>query len=235
MLLHDRVRDRQAESRALSDLLRREEGIEDPGLHVLRHARPIVVHLEDDGVAVGVVPGAHDERAPAVRRNHRLLGVDHQVQQHLLALVRIGEDVRQAGRERLERGDVVQALLVGAEGQGLADDLIHIDHRARRVPLAGERQQVAHDLRGALRLAEDDVEASLGRLVHGLRCEALGPCQDGRERIVQLVSDAGNRLPQRGQLLRLQQLVIQIARLVLEPFALADVAHQRLDAQPPVR
>src|SRR5262249_39515154 len=34
-----------------------------------------------------------------------------------------------------------------------------------------------------------------------------------------------------GELFRLQQLVVEIARLVLEPLALADVAHERLDPQ----
>ena len=49
---------------------------------------------------VGVVPGADDERAAAVGGEHRLLGVDDEVQQDLLELVRIGEDLRQAGGER---------------------------------------------------------------------------------------------------------------------------------------
>ena len=58
--------------------------------------------------------------------------------------------------------------------------------------------------------------------------EPLGPRQDRRERIVQLVRDAGNRLAERGQLLGLQQLVIHVARLILEFLALADVPNQRL-------
>ena len=49
---------------------------------------------------VAVVPGADDEHAVAVRRQHRLLGVDHEVEQHLLQLVRVGEHLRQARRER---------------------------------------------------------------------------------------------------------------------------------------
>ena len=48
--------------------------------------------------ALEVVPGAEDQRAAAVRADHRLLGVDDQVEQHLLHLVRIGEDLRQARR-----------------------------------------------------------------------------------------------------------------------------------------
>ena len=64
--------------------------------------------------------------------------------------------------------------------------------------------------------------------------QPLGPGQDGRERVVQLVRDAGDRLPERGEFFGLQQLVIQVARLVLELLALADVAHQRVDADRPI-
>jgi hypothetical protein len=45
------------------------------------------------------------------------------------------------------------------------------------------------------------------------------------------VGDAGDRLAERRQLLGLQQLVIEIARLIFETLALADVAHQRFDAE----
>ena len=231
MLLHDRVGDRQPEAGALADLLGREERIEDARLHVFRHARPVVVHLEDDRVLRQVVPGADDQRAAAVRAEHRLLGVDDQVEQDLLNLVRIGEDARQAGRERLEDVDVAQALLVAAQGQRFADHLVEVDHRARGVALAREGQEVADDLGGALGFGEDGVEPAARLLVDRTLRQPLGPGEDRRERIVQLVRDAGDRLAERRELLRLQQLVVEIARLVLEPLALADVAHQRLDAQ----
>ena len=60
--------------------------------------------------------------------------------------------------------------------------------------------------------------------------ETLGPAEDCRERVVQFVRDAGDRLAESGHLLRLQQLLIQVARLVVEPLSLADVAQQRLDS-----
>ena len=127
--------------------------------------------------------------------------------------------------------DVADPLLVRAQRQRLAHDLVHVDHRARRLALARERQQVADDPRGALRLAEDRLEAALGLLVDRSLRQPLGPGQDRRERVVQLVRDAGDRLAERGHLLGLQQLVIEVARLILELLALADVAHQRFDAQ----
>ena len=61
--------------------------------------------------------------------------------------------------------------------------------------------------------------------------EPFGPAENRRERVVQLVRDAGNGLAERGHFLGLQQLVIDVARLVVELLALADVADERLDAQ----
>ena len=60
--------------------------------------------------------------------------------------------------------------------------------------------------------------------------EPLGPRQDRGERVVQLVRDAGDGLAERRHLLGLQQLVVQVARLVLELLAIAHVADQGLDA-----
>ena len=128
----------------------------------------------------------------------------------------------------------VSALLVGAQRQRLAHDLVEVDHRARRLPLARERQQVADDARGALGFAEDDVDAAPRRVVERLLGQPLGPAQDRRQRVVQLVRDAGDRLAERRHLFRLQQLLVEVARLIVELLALADVAHQRLDAQGPL-
>ena len=102
VLLHDRVGDRQAEPGALADFLRREERVEDLRLQIVGDSGAVVVDLEHDGFPIGVVPRADDEDAAAVRRQHRLLGVDHQVQQHLLDLVAVGEH-RGEGRRRARR------------------------------------------------------------------------------------------------------------------------------------
>ena len=125
----------------------------------------------------------------------------------------------------------VQPLLVGSQRQGLADDLIHVHHRARRMTLPREREQVADDARGALGFGEDRLEPSPGLIVGRMLGQTFGPRQDRRERIVQFVSDARNRLTERGKLLRLEQLMIEIPCLILETLALADVPHQRLHAK----
>ena len=114
MLLDDRICDRQSEAGAFSDFLRREERIEHARLHVFRHARAVVVHLENHRVLLRVVPGADDERAAAVGAEHRLFGVDDEIEQDLLNLVRVGKHAGQAGGERLEDVDVAQPLFVAA-------------------------------------------------------------------------------------------------------------------------
>ena len=63
--------------------------------------------------------------------------------------------------------------------------------------------------------------------------EALGPREDGGQRVVQFVRDARDRLAQRGELLGLQQLAVEVARLVVQLLAVADVADQGLDEQAP--
>ena len=168
-------------------------------------------------------------------REHRLLGVDHQVEQHLLQLMRIGEDLRQPRRERVDDGDVRDALLVGAQRQRFAHHLVQVHHRARALPLARERQELAHDLRRAFGFVEDDVDAAPRAVVERLLRQPLRPGEDRRQRVVELVRDAGDRLAERGHLLGLQQLLVEVARLVVQLLSLADVAHQRLEAQRRVR
>ena len=167
-----------------------------------------------------------------LRREHRLLGVDRQVQKDLLDLVRVGEHVRQSGRQRVDDDDVGDALLVGAERQRLAHDLVDVDHRASRLAFARKGEQVADDAGRALRLAENDFQSSPnGRLERRLLRQALGPGEDRGQRVVQLVRDARYRLAERGHLLRLEKLVIDVASLVVELLALAHVPNECLDAQ----
>ena len=146
-------------------------------------------------------------------------------------LMAVGEHRRQPGGQRRNHRDVRDALLVGAQVQRLADDLVEIHQRPRALTLACEREQVADDAGGALRLAQDDVESAPHRVVGiGVLRQPLGPRQNRRQRIVQLVGHARDRLPQRRHFFGLQELVVEIARLHLELLPLAHVAHQRLDA-----
>ena len=64
--------------------------------------------------------------------------------------------------------------------------------------------------------------------------QTLGPAENGGERVVQFVRDAGDGLTECSHLFRLQQLLIQVAGLVVQPTPLADVAHEDFDVRGPV-
>ena len=123
--------------------------------------------------------------------------------------------------------DVGDALLVGAQRERFAHHLVEVHHHARALALAREGQQVADDARGAFGFAADDLEAAARLVVGRMLGEALGPGENRRERVVQFVRDARNRLAERGHLFRLQKLVVQIARLIVHPLALGHVADER--------
>ncbi len=78
---------------------------------------------------------------------------------------------------------------------------------------AGEREQVADDAGGAAGLLGDAPQVVAHRLRRARRVagaplalEQLREADDARQRVVQLVRDAGDELADRRQLLRLQQL-----------------------------
>ena len=104
-------------------------------------------------------------------------------------LMPIRKNIRHAGRKCFDDLDVRDLLFVGAQRERFANDLIEIDHRARGLPLAREGEEVADDSRGALRLAEDHLDAAFRGLVEIAFGQPLGPRQDGCERVVQLVRD----------------------------------------------
>ena len=60
VLLDDGVGDGQTETGAFADIFGREKRIEDLRLHILRHARAVVIDFENHGIAIDVVPGAED-------------------------------------------------------------------------------------------------------------------------------------------------------------------------------
>ena len=125
-----------------------------------------------------IVPGAHDEHAAPVGREHGLFGVDDQVEQHLLYLLTVCEYVRKTRRERDDDGDVGDALLVGPQRQRFTHDLVHIHHGARRLPFSGEGEQAADDACGALGLTQNRLDAAADRRFKGRARKAVQPSSE---------------------------------------------------------
>src|SRR5439155_5959064 len=99
MLLRDRVRDGKAETGSFANFLRREEGVEDSRLRVVWNARTIIGDFENGGIALVVMTGSNGQHPASIGGEHRLFGVDQQVEEHLLDLMRVRKDFRNAGSE----------------------------------------------------------------------------------------------------------------------------------------
>ena len=232
VLLDDRVGDRQAEPGALADVLRREERVEDPRQHLGRQPGPVVRHFEQDDVALAVVPRPHHQRAAAGGGRHRLLGVDHQVQQRPAAA---GAD-----RRRRAAGPTASASIRTmlpsrcsccrsasvSRTTSLTSTVARVECRLRA------NVSRCRTMRAARSASWRIVSSPCADLRAGLPARhPLGPHQDRGERVVQFVRDAGDRLAEHRHLLGLEQLLVEVARLLLELPALADVAEQRVDLQ----
>ena len=167
MFLDDRVCHGQPQPRSVTHLFRREERIEDLALDLGGNSGPAVGDFQRDGVALDIEPCSNDEMARVTHRQHRLFGVRQEVEEHLRELVCIGEDWGQTGRQGGIDRDARELLLVGAPRQRLIHDLVEVDHRSRRPTLAREGQQVADDPRGAVGLAEDDIDPQTHSVIEG--------------------------------------------------------------------
>ena len=161
------------------------------------------------------------ERA-AVR--HRVLGVGDEVEQRLHELVLVGHHVPEVGRRR----DLELALLaeIALQQRGLiAQHLAEADHLVLQRLLAGERQQLAHQLGGAIGARLDVHDVFVGdvlRPMHGQ--QHVGEAEDGRQHVVEVVRDAARQLADDFHLLALRE--ARFERLLLG--RVDDVEDRRL-------
>ena len=188
--------------------------VEDPRHHVARHARAVVAELQEHHVAVAVLPAANHRRPVSVRRHHRLLGVDHKVEQHLLDLVRVGEDRGQppprAARRwrRCSRAAVRTRAAPASRAIWLTSTRVRVVLRSR-----GGEQAADERARGAFGLAENRSRTPAAAPVTGLPVRRSG-VRNRRQRLLP-VRHPGDRLAERGQLSRLEQLLVEVAELLV--------------------
>src|SRR4029077_3837069 len=154
-------------------------------------AWPVIGDLKRQPVASK--PASVDgDAAVAASLQNRLFRVDEQVQDHLLELIRIGQRWRKTVCQAALDNDVFDFEFITAQGQGALHNLVEVHAGALGFCLPGKKEQVLDDAAGALRLLEDLLGlAELGRS-QAVAEEKLRIAHDGRERIVQLVSDTGN-------------------------------------------
>ena len=120
----------EAEPRAFSDLLRREEGLAGAGEHLGRHALARVARLEGDGIlpvdASGECP---DPERSAFR--HRVAGVRSKVDESDLQL----------GRVNLDHPEILSQVELAADvaAEGSSEHLIHVAHEMIEVDVRKKR------------------------------------------------------------------------------------------------
>src|SRR5579864_9229354 len=116
VLLHDSVNDGKAQSGADAGRLRGEKGIENSRSNTWRNAWPIVGNFQRDSAARGAVRANPDVAASAIRQQ-RLLGIDEQIQDYLLQLVRIRHRLWKTSFQAAFHNDIFNSQLIAAQRQ----------------------------------------------------------------------------------------------------------------------
>src|SRR6266700_1251952 len=203
MLAHDSVADAQPQPRALSNFLRGEKWIE----NALRLLDAFTVIAQQDFHPAAVMHGLNFNQTGPARGLHGVISIVQDVQENLLQLVRVANEFRQALVKLLHDLDSVVGKIISAQRDGLAQDAIDLDRLALRRPLPGKAQKVLHNFFGALRFFQNHLQI-FARTSRDLRVlhQQVGKSHDGRQRVVHLMRNAGDKLAHRGHLLCMHQL-----------------------------
>ena len=193
--LDDALAKGQSESGSLAHRLRREERLEDALQDLRRDARPRIRHLQQHPRVGGIESGADAELSGGGAPMHRVVGVGDEVHDHLMELVGIRPELRKVLGQIEVDLDVVDPQRVREQLHRLLNDLIE----ARELPLEGmlpgQGQKISDDPHASLRGIRDPVDALAGRPVAERLAEDRAVPGHHRERVVQLVRDAGEERP----------------------------------------
>src|SRR5579871_1351326 len=210
----DAGHDGEAQPRPLAALLGGEEGVEHRVEVLGRDAAPLILHVDLEKSTFWTSLAARRDRHPAALARG-VAGVEQQVDQHLLELVRVGRHVRERGVEARDELEVAGVELPLQEGPGALDDGPQ-RHRAPLDRLPPREVEHPADRRGDVVDVLDD-----GAQVVGARAAVehaqhlLGPPADDGQRAADLVRDPGRQHADGDQLLGPDQLVLERAQLGL--------------------
>ena len=196
---------------------------------------PAVTHGQLDFAVVT----AHGELHRAARR-HRVAGVEREIGDHLLELAPVGADVA----ARLDSCRELDACRRGAARAGSpspATTSPSVEHLRQQHLAAAEGEQLARERGSAIRRAHD-LERVLAARVVVVEAggQELAVAADRGQQVVEVVRDPARKPSDRLELLRVQQLLLQLALVgdvaVVDdddPLAvLAAPAPDRLDPAP---
>ena len=199
----DAEADREADAGADPLRLGREEGLEDALPDVGWHARPVVLDLDDHLTARP--PQPQPEPARRCHLQQGLLRVDDQVGHHLVQLVAVAPDLGQVRRELAHDLDVGRAQAVAGELERVLRDLVQAHRPILRRSGAGHGEERLDDPGTALGCRMHPAGPLPRRLVLRQLLHHAGIADHDRERVVELVRDAGQEGAQGRQLLALVQ------------------------------
>src|SRR6266849_1431874 len=140
--------------------------------------------------------------------------VVHHIQKDLLELVGVGRGNGEILRQVQVDSDVVHTQVIITQRQRLFEGLVNLHLNTLRLVLAGEAQEILDDAVGALGLLVKLVgilDSLLSHLSTG--GQQLAVAEDGGKRVVQFMRDAGDQLPDRRQLLAVEQLLLGAAQV----------------------
>ena len=217
----DPVGRREAQAGDLRPLLGGEERLEDPPPDLVRHARPVVGHLElhiaarREAEGVGQIPAADldhlrlDLHLAALGQDVARIG--DQVEDHLLHLRRVDADAVQVGIELHPQLDVVPQdapqLVVQVGQQRVELQQLRLQH----LP-AAERQELAGEGRSPLADPLDLPQVLARRIVRRQPEQGeLGLAGDGGEEIVEHMGNSSRQPPHGFHALRLGRHLLALA------------------------
>ncbi len=226
MLVQDLPADGEAQARAVADLLRRIERIEDASHLLLGNSDPGIAHVHDH-VLHPVLPRGAGPKGQRPPRRHRVDRIGHQVVDGLHELVPVDKTGRHFGGGLEYERHLLPPAQVGIGLSGLQENVAEIRVNEVVFHLPGEAQRVLEDPLEPPHFGDDDLRVLLlSCLFRKMPFETTREPPDDRQGVADLVRHVGGDATERGELLRLDQLVLKAPQLLdrLEKFPV-----QRLD------
>ena len=178
---------------------------------------------------------AQRDGAGAVAGHERLLGVDQQVEQHLLQLRPVAPDLG-IGSVELERDrDVERGQVVRSQREGAPGDVVQVHEGPLAPARAREREEIGRDASDARRLVMNHFDHLTLLGLQVLEHQRLRKTRNDRRGVVDLVRHAADQLPHGRELFGLLQLRLrapQVGDVPRQREHLADgpaLAHGRVD------
>src|ERR1022692_483952 len=213
MLLDNARRHRQAEPGPVLIFLGSKKRVEDARQHLRRYPRPRILHAHHALFVAAIEFRGHFQ---ATALGHRLGGVHHQPQDHLLDLVPVAIHRRQALRKALFQLDVLHLQLVLHQLDRAVHYRVQVLRLALARRLARKRQQTLYQFAAPLALPLDGLQL-LRHLVAPFEFQLLHAAQRqvrvrqyAEQRIVDFVGHRRRQLADGGHLLRAQQRLVNL-------------------------